>query len=155
MQKPLILEAKVAESLHLVELWRGEGALATLRTIGSTLWAEWSDCVTTMHQIVRCASAAYTEQDGTNHLPGQRMAHFQNLSPKCDFIIFELWLLLLSLKNISETVCATVAIVIIVEEKTHLMTACLQRSSEIELSLVMGKYSYIWNMQTSSVAFIK
>ena len=39
---------------------------------------------------------------------------------------------------------AVVTVVITVEEKkAHLMTACLQKSSEIELSLVIRKYSYI------------
>lgn len=81
--------------LHLIELWRWEETRAVLCAISSTLWAERSDCVVTARHAGMCA--AYTTQDGTNHLPEQSTADFWNF-----FLTFLLSVLLLFTKNIAE-----------------------------------------------------
>lgn len=84
-------------------------------------------------------------------MPGQSTADFQNLSPKCDFFII-LYLdcyfcVTKVFQKAGNFLCPTVAVatigITVEEKKTHLITACLQRSREIELSLVIRKYSYI------------
>lgn len=93
--KPFVSEVRMAASLHLIELWRWEETRAVLCAISSTLWAERSDCVVTARHAGVCA--AYTTQDGTNHLPEQSTADFWNF-----FLTFLLSVLLLFTKNIAE-----------------------------------------------------